>query len=130
MFKRVEGLLAFALMGIAIGGVIGGRDGAAASFQPEWFSPSVSGFYAICNFLALWALVRSADGWLMIVKYVFTLIGAWFAPPMIMLLSNSSEQWLPHLLWGFMLSVPVAIIAEVMLRERRTRLSRVAERSP
>lgn len=119
MFKHVEGILAFALMGIAIGGVIGGRDGAAVSFQPEWFSPVVSWFYAICNFLALWALIRSADGWLMMVKYVSTMIAAWFAPPMIMLLSNSSEPWLAHLLWGFMLCVPVAIIVEMMLRKRR-----------
>lgn len=33
MIKGIEGILAFALMGMAIGGVIGGRDSVAELFQ-------------------------------------------------------------------------------------------------
>ncbi|PMV86712.1 hypothetical protein C1X35_19115 [Pseudomonas sp. FW306-1C-G01A] len=118
MIKGIEGILAFALMGMAIGGVIGGRDSVAELFQPEWFTPVVSSLYAGCNILALWALVQSAESWEIKAMYALALIGAWFSPALVVVLGNDPEPWMSHMIWGFMLCVPVAIIVELKLRKR------------
>lgn len=119
MIKGIEGILAFALMGMAIGGVIGGRDSVAELFQPDWFTPVVSSLYAVCNILALWALVQSAESWEIKAMYALSLIGAWFSPALVVVLGKDPEPWMSHMIWGGMLCVPVAIIVEMMLRKRR-----------